>query len=592
MGARTIDVERATTEKDTETRQAFHARGQGGGVNLVLLTLALTLTALSATFITLYVTKETSSSSSSSTTTELTTSFYNRESMEYPPATKFVVPSDFWLGFVVPVLHASTVQEYETPIAVYQTMRLDQIMWNCIAAYHATAMDATSPITGMTRPSATVATVAYHTSQMRVLCSAHAINGLLVAGLNINAVAPFQKRMDMAGLDTTVPTADEMTTASASVSPYWIGHRLAAAMITKMKMDGTNFDGAKDRWGETCPESKRCFKYGDDGSLPRFAPTNDPWAQTSTDSLGWKPQLESNMLGFVQANGHIVPHIGNMATFLVDKATHKATYGIQDNGANPPVPNSYAGADMTAMLNTTMQAVAAAAQDVPAGKDTVDFMDNKINLAGGMMMRMRERFLMSFEEQVYYHVGYTTAEMDSVILAWEAKIKYNRARPTQLVNDGNHGYSGDTLSWNGIEYGMIANSQWDAMIRVMPHAEYPSGSGCICTVVAHYVDRYVQLEHGLAAFKTHWNVGSGTPLTYQTMTELRDACGSSRVSGGMHFQPAVDDSYTLCDAIGTQAFDGYVQKLLGMTSSDKFDNAFPSAVPYPAPSVNMFTIPA
>ena len=40
------------------------------------------------------------------------------------------------------------------------------------------------------------------------------------------------------------------------------------------------------------------------------------------------------------------------------------------------------------------------------------------------MRRMRERFLMSFEEQVYYHVGYNTAEMDSVILAWEAKTKY------------------------------------------------------------------------------------------------------------------------------------------------------------------------
>ena len=44
--------------------------------------------------------------------------------------------------------------------------------------------------------------------------------------------------------------------------------------------------------------------------------------------------------------------------------------------------------------------------------------------------------------------------------------------------------------------------------------------------------------------------------------------------------------------IGTHALDGYVQKLLGMRSSDKFDSAFPNAVLYPAPSVNMFTIPA
>ena len=85
------------------------------------------------------------------------------------------------------VLHGTNVQRYETPIAVYQTMRLDQIMWNCIAAYHATALDAISNISAMTRPPVTSATAAYHTSQNRVLCSAHAINGLLVAGLNVLA---------------------------------------------------------------------------------------------------------------------------------------------------------------------------------------------------------------------------------------------------------------------------------------------------------------------------------------------------------------------------------------------------------------------
>ena len=90
-----------------------------------------------------------------------------------------------------------------------------------------------------------------------------------------------------------------------------------------------------------------------------------------------------------------------MQTFIVDKASHKAAHGIADNGADPPVPSSYANADMNVLLKNTMDAVAAAAQDLPAGLDLVKFMDNKINLAGGLIMRMRERFLMSFEEQVY-----------------------------------------------------------------------------------------------------------------------------------------------------------------------------------------------
>ena len=258
----------------------------------------------------------------------------------------------------------------ETPIQVYQTMRLDQIMWNCIAAYHVTAMDATSNISAMTRPPATSATVAYHTSQNRILCSTHAINGLLVAGLVVNAVKPFQTRMAVAGLDPTVPTADEINAASASEvlyfmqpkltkltlhctcdtndqcstlivyqAPYWIGHRLAAAMLVTMRTDGSNFDGAKNRWGQTCPETKKCFAYGDDGSMPRFTPTNDPWTQASTNPLDWKPQLETNMFGFLSANGHTVPHFGNMQTFLIDKASQPCHRRLQWRGCQRPPPD-------------------------------------------------------------------------------------------------------------------------------------------------------------------------------------------------------------------------------------------------------------
>ena len=51
------------------------------------------------------------------------------------------------------------------------------------------------------------------------------------------AVEPFQALMTKAGLDTTVPTAAEMDAASSSEAPYWIGHRLAAAMLVTMRMD-------------------------------------------------------------------------------------------------------------------------------------------------------------------------------------------------------------------------------------------------------------------------------------------------------------------------------------------------------------------
>ena len=92
--------------------------------------------------------------------------------------------------------------------------------------------------------------------------------------------------------------------------------------------------------------------------------------QVASNQLDWTPQLETNMLGFVQANGHIVPHFGNMDTFIVDKATHKSAHGtIESNG----VPASYDIPSMAPLLQATMDAVAAAAQN-PDGLNIVKFM--------------------------------------------------------------------------------------------------------------------------------------------------------------------------------------------------------------------------
>lgn len=63
----------------------------------------------------------------------------------------------------------------------------------------------------------------------------------------------------------------------------------------------------------------------------------------------------------------------------------------------------------------------------------VQFMDNKINLAGGMIMRLRATYNLSLEAQVYYHYGYTSSEHDAVLLAWKEKVAHNLVRPTTTV---------------------------------------------------------------------------------------------------------------------------------------------------------------
>lgn len=125
---------------------------------------------------------------------------------------------------------------------------------------------------------------------------------------------------------------------------------------------------------------------------------------------------------------------------------------------------------------------------------------------------------------------------------------------------------------------------WVPYMRVMPHAEYPSGSGCICTGVAQFVDEFVSFAFGDDSFATTWEfmagsnkVDAGTPasdvtFTFENMMELKDMCGESRLWGGMHFQASVPDSYTLCDGVGNKGLTDLMTPLLGSTAfSDLMD---------------------
>ncbi|MFT4628104.1 MAG: hypothetical protein ACI8PZ_006799, partial [Myxococcota bacterium] len=187
---------------------------------------------------------------------------------DYPD--DLVRPPQIWIEFVASVLHGDKVQGYETPIAVYQTMRLDQVMWNCVAAFDE---EAVSSLT-FERP-LYVGPSEHHDSEARALCVLHAVNKLLVGGLVPDAVAPFQAKMTAVGLDIDVPSdAMALTAVEASQTPKTVGHFLAAEMLEAMRNDGWNFDGRLNSTGEVC--TANCIIYGDNGAAG-YEPVNNPF---------------------------------------------------------------------------------------------------------------------------------------------------------------------------------------------------------------------------------------------------------------------------------------------------------------------------
>ena len=440
-------------------------------------------------------------------------------------------PPEMWVEGFASRLHAQNIQRYETPIQVWQTWRLDQTMWNCIAHYHPTALNAITK----EAPSPRVP-VTYHTSEARALCMIFAVNKLTPQLVPISAETISSWLNDL-GLDSSIMNDVEAQVLSedGDSSPRVIGSLVAAEVISDMQTDGWNYKGYMTADGE-CTSSCRPFAdtYG-------YVPKNSPWE--AKDPKAWQPLIESDDLGFYYAQEHVTPHIGFHAKpVILTKDELDAT-----ELSNPNY--DYKDEAEKAIENT-------ASLDVYK-KTMISFMDNKINIAGGMIMRLRGKYHLSLEAQVFYHYGYTSSEHDVVLLAWKEKVRHDRIRPTSVVQ----ALGDEEISSFA---GTHKAKDWVPFIRVMPHAEYPSGSGCICLAVAQFIDAFLMDQYDTNSIETIWDFGDVIePVTFSTMSDLKDVCGESRLWGGMHFAASVPDSYELCDGVGTKGYTDLMVPLLG-----------------------------
>eukprot|EP00581_Thalassiosira_minuscula_P018407 CAMPEP_0183724520 /NCGR_PEP_ID=MMETSP0737-20130205/17982_1 /TAXON_ID=385413 /ORGANISM="Thalassiosira miniscula, Strain CCMP1093" /LENGTH=129 /DNA_ID=CAMNT_0025955127 /DNA_START=78 /DNA_END=467 /DNA_ORIENTATION=- len=93
----------------------------------------------------------------------------------------------------------------------------------------------------------------------------------------------------------------------------------------------------------------------------------------------------------------------------------------------------------------------------------------------------------------------------------------------------------------------------------MPHAEYPSGSACICTAFAEAMKQITGKDDIGITLSKDFEAGSSktepdvTPkqkitLNYNKWSDIALDCGESRLYGGMHFQAAVPAGHDLCSS--------------------------------------------
>jgi hypothetical protein len=254
------------------------------------------------------------------------------------------------------------------PHAVLLSSNSQQIMWNCVTAYHPTVLDALTK----ERPLYAVDSDHYD-SETRALCIMHAMNKLVPELIPISAELISSFLADV-GLDNEIMSnaeAEELA-ADGDGTPKVIGSFIASKIIEDMQTDGFNYKGMDISSGE-CTANCRPLTDTTGYTPTGYTPKNAPWK--ITDPKTWQPLIESDGLGFFYAQEHVTPHIGTMAKPVI--------FSREDIDARNLGNPKYKYKDE---VKLAIEHVAELAGDA-FNCEMVAFMDNKINIAGKRLYR-------------------------------------------------------------------------------------------------------------------------------------------------------------------------------------------------------------
>mmetsp|Transcript_63691 Transcript_63691/g.101352 ORF Transcript_63691/g.101352 Transcript_63691/m.101352 type:complete len:545 (-) Transcript_63691:76-1710(-) len=452
------------------------------------------------------------------------------------------------------------ILQHETPIAIRIIAAIDQVMWNCLAVYHEVALDASTKQAPLVRAPPSI--IADHgTSETRVMCFYYG-TAMIVDYLMPDALQSFQDLLSSYGLDSTLTSPDASVLAcdvddaqclqdvadSNGYTPEIMASIVAYLLIDVLQDDGWNGDGYLGANGMSC--TANCNRYSDyTGYQPK---RNDPHR--------WQPLQEFNGKGFSYHYDHVVPQIGPNAKLMFSSREQ-----INRRKASDP---KY---DYKTEARKVVERLANLAED-DRQKMLVEWFDNKLRIAGGILLALDAELGWTYEQRTLHMAGFGLTEYEAVVIAWNEKRRWDLVRPTTLIKKG---VAGDSISTYGGPYqGLqtIRAQDFESYIRVMPHSEYPSASACICMAVTEFTETELRERYGRSSIavdaplpETPFVSGSSltepgtTPeqdlyVSFADLTEFRNACGESRLWGGMHFTQSIEGGYELCDGLGQMGY--------------------------------------
>jgi hypothetical protein len=449
-------------------------------------------------------------------------------------------------------------QKDETPVVIHNAHVQAQLQANCVAFHNAKVLNSIT----LERPIFDIPSE-YHNTYAISMCMAQAYYnyfGEEVAGYNLmNWNFPIYDRVPETCHGDA--TCLENLAIDLDYDPRFIAQIVIDEIYAKQEVDGWNALGNKKYSQASEGEvecTANCAPYMDTyGYFPLNHPGEENYEDkysVTGDNAHWQPIQEANEWGSFSRQEHITPHIGFKAP----------PHAYEYKEAPPP---EY---DFKAEAELVVQRLADTAGN-QTKKDMIPFFDNKFYVRSIINRSLTEQFPhMAFGMWMVFILGISTAEIDGLVNCWREKVRHDIVRPTTVIQrwgeDIINTYGGDPSATGPVD---IRAEDFHAYIRVMPHAEYPSGSASLCTAYADFTDAFTNHvffeklnvlkvggpdgEKSGCEGESSFSYGCGESFHTPTLEEFADVCGESRLWGGMHFSASTAAGAELVKGIGFEA---------------------------------------
>jgi hypothetical protein len=445
--------------------------------------------------------------------------------------------------------------KYETPIQTRLAAYTGMNVYNAIAMYHSTALD----IWG--RSDRRICIDGFGSDgELRVhehLTSAYAFAYSAISLLP-ELTTYISSTMKSLGLPMDLILDSDQNTDIGT--PWGLAKASVDEMMDFIENDGWNANGVLANEFNKMPYSDFDFKDILDNEYSRYeSATNKKMnifedssdkkkCKKIPDALYWEPLLESDEMGYFVRQEHVTPHVGFTGRL------YGLTTEEYESFSSPLPDHDYCFESEFVLDNTSELATS------DQLKMEVELFDSKFTSLLPMQITWLIKNGASQFDFWYNDMVLVTSIYDVTMLVWRDKVLFNLIRPTTIV----HAIEGENYvtTYAGPFEGKktIQGKDWQPYIRTMPHAEYPSGSSCICTAFAEVLQLVTGKDATGIPVVLHIPAGSSklepgvTPskdltFTYTKWSEIQQVCGTSREAGGMHFSQAVSGGEVLCSGV-------------------------------------------